>query len=240
MYGMEQPARPVTPPRWRLAPRLLRQWVAAWMLVRRIPALERAAWWLSDRLVELASLIRQGSESMTLYRLATPSPEQVLGNVLRYNARASRVRKPAFDGRTWVAVVRCMDRKLDMGRIFGDMKFVDDIANPYGAVTPREIEALQLAVSKHGVRLVCLLTHTECAALAVASGPEGDAWPLITAAVEATPRHVQALLAAPIIAPALRAGRLAVIRATVLTGTDRLTDVQRYQPQTCAWQPVAM
>ena len=235
---MKQPGRTLEAPHRRLMRHLLRRWVIAWMFVRRIPALEGAAWWLSDRLVELASLIRQGSESMTLYRLEAPSPEQVLGNVLRYNARASRVRKPAFDGRTWVAVVRCMDRKLDMGRIFGDMKFVDDIANPYGAVTPREIEALQLAVSKHGVRLVCLLTHTECAALAIASGHDGSAWPLISAAVDATPRHVEALLQAPVIAPALQAGTLAVIRATVITGTDRLTDVQRYQPQTRAWEPV--
>lgn len=236
---MKQPGSALEVPHQRLARHLLRRWVTAWMFVRRIPALESAAWWLSDLLVELASLIRQGSESMTLYRLEAPSPEQVLGNVLRYNARASRVRKPAFDGRTWVAVVRCMDRKLDMGRVFGDMKFVDDIANPYGAVTPREIEALQLAVSKHGVRLVCLLTHTDCAALAVASGPDGSAWPLISAAVDATPRHVEALLQAPVIAPALKAGTLAVIRATVITGTDRLTDVRRYQPQTRAWEPVA-
>jgi hypothetical protein len=132
-----------------------------------------------------------------------------------------------------------MDRKLDMSRIFGDMKFVDDIANPYGAVTPREIEALQLAVAKHGVRLVCLLSHTDCAALAIARGDEGASWPLTTNAVDETPQYIEQLLRAPIIAPALLAGHLAMIRATVVTGTDQLTEVSIYRPASGLWEPLA-
>lgn len=217
---------------------LLRRWVGAWMVLRRLPALERAAWWLSDRLLALALLIRHGSESLSLHPLQDPAPDRILANVLAYNARAARVRKAPVTA-TWIAVVRCMDRKLDMTRVFGDMKFVDDIANPYGAVTPREIEAVAIAVAKHGVRLVCLLAHTDCAALAIARGEEAAAWPLTTAGVEETRQNVARLVRDPVIAGALAAGRLAVIRATVVTGTDRLTDVQRYRPDADSWVPVA-
>lgn len=235
---MESPGRRPVPARVRLAQWLLHAWVAAWMFVRRIPALERAAWWCSDRLYDLALLIRHGSESFTLYWLEDPAPDRILSRLLAYNARASAVRKAPFTGKTWIAVVRCMDRKLDMSRIFGDMKFVDDIANPYGAVTPREIEALQLAVAKHGVRLVCLLSHTDCAALAIAHGDQGESWPLTTAAVDETPQYIEQLLRAPIIAPVLLAGHLAIIRATVITGTDRLTDVLIYRPAAGMWEPI--
>jgi hypothetical protein len=124
--------------------------------------------------------------------MESPAPDRILARLLAYNARASAVRKPPFTGKTWIAVVRCMDRKLDMNRIFGDMKF----------------------------------------------GDEGASWPLTTTAVDETPRNIEQLQRAPIIAPTPLAGHLAMIRATVVSGTDQLTEVSIYRPATGGWEPL--
>jgi carbonic anhydrase len=217
---------------------LLTGWVRAWMAIRRIRALEMGAWWLSDRLYNLALLIREGSESLTLHRLDDPTPEQIISNILSYNRRAAQQPKAPVTA-THIAVVRCMDRKLDLNRIFGDLKFVDDIANPFGAVRPHIIEALKIAVLKHGVRAIFLLDHTGCAARSIAEGPEAEAFPLITAAVRQHEDHIGALLSDAVIDGAMRRHELAIVRGTVVTDTDELTQLWVYAAEAGCWRPLA-
>lgn len=229
----------LSPPLQKVREILLAGWVRAWMFIRRIRALEIGAWWLSDRLYNLALLIREGSESLTLHRLDNPTPGQIIGNILSYNRRAAQQPKAPVTA-THIAVVRCMDRKLDLSRIFGDLKFVDDIANPFGAVRPHIIEALKIAVEKHGVRAIFLLEHTECAARGIAEGAEAETYPLITAAVRQHEEHIETLLQEPLIDAALRQDQLAIVRATVVTDTDELTQVRRYDPEGRCWRPFAL
>ena len=217
---------------------LLNRWVQLWMFIRRLPALEMSAWWISDRLYNLAMLIRQGSESLTLHQLDDPTPDRVIANVLGYNRRAAGQHKPPVTA-THIAVVRCMDRRLDLSRIFGDLKFVDDIANPYGAVTPNVIEALKIAVAKHGVRVIFLLEHTGCAARQIAHGDEADAYPLTAQAVHEHEENVRILLGEPVIDQAMREGRLQVVCATIVTESDRLESTKRYVPDDRCWLAVA-
>lgn len=218
---------------------LLTRWVEAWMVIRRVRTLEMGAWWFSDRLYNLALLIREGSESLTLHRLEDPTSEQIIRNILSYNRRAAQLPKAPVTA-TYIAAVRCMDRKLDLSRIFGDLKFVDDIANPFGAVRPHVIEALKIAVVKHNVRAIFLLEHTDCAARGIAEGAEAEAYPLTTAAVRQHQDNIETLLSDPVINTAMQQDQLAVVRAMVITDTDQLTDVQRYDPKARCWRPFAI
>lgn len=218
---------------------LLTGWLWAWMYIRRIRVLEMSAWWLSDRLYNLALLIREGSESLTLHRLDDPTPTQIISNIVSYNRRAAQQPKAPVTA-THIAVVRCMDRKLDLNRIFGDLKFVDDIANPFGAVRPHIIEALKIAVLKHGVRAIFLLEHTGCAARGIAEGPEAETYPLTTMAVRQHEDHINALLNDPVMDSAMRCQQLAIVRGTVVTDTDELTQLWVYEPEASGWRPLAV
>ena len=70
--------------------------VRAWMTIRRIRGLEMGAWWLSDRLYNLALLIREGSESLTLHRLDDPTPRKssAIFSAITGERRSSR-RRPS-------------------------------------------------------------------------------------------------------------------------------------------------
>lgn len=226
----------VLSPLQKIRTALLTGWVRAWMSIRRIRVLEMGAWWLSDRLYNLALLIREGSESLTLHRLDDPAPEHIISNIVSYNQRAAQQPKAPVTA-THIAVVRCMDRKLDLNRIFGDLKFVDDIANPFGAVRPHIIEALKIAVLKHGVRVIFLLEHTGCAARGIAEGPEAKTYPLTTIAVCQHEQHIGVLLDDPVIDAAMRSHQLAVVRGTVVTDTDKLSQLRVYVPEAGGWRP---
>ncbi|MFN7151339.1 MAG: carbonic anhydrase, partial [Microthrixaceae bacterium] len=71
-----------------------------------------------------------------------------------------------FDGvaRAGVAIVTCMDSRIDplrmLGLQHGDAKI---FRNPGGRVTPQALEALVLGVHLLGVERVLVIPHTRCA-----------------------------------------------------------------------------
>ncbi len=79
-----------------------------------------------------------------------------------------------FDGvaRAGVAVVTCMDSRIDplrmLGLAAGDAKI---FRNPGGRVTPQALEALVLGVHLLGVRRILVVPHTRCA---MASATEAE------------------------------------------------------------------
>lgn len=79
-----------------------------------------------------------------------------------------------FDGvaRAGVAIVTCMDSRIDplrmLGLGHGDAKI---FRNPGGRVTPEALEALVLGAHLLGVRRVLIVPHTRCA---VASSTEAE------------------------------------------------------------------
>ena len=79
-----------------------------------------------------------------------------------------------FDGvaRAGVAIVTCMDSRIDplrmLGLSAGDAKI---FRNPGGRVTPQALEALVLGVHLLGVRRVLVVPHTRCA---MASATEAE------------------------------------------------------------------
>ena len=79
-----------------------------------------------------------------------------------------------FDGvaRAGVAVVTCMDSRIDplrmLGLTHGDAKI---FRNPGGRVTPQAVEALVLGVHLLGVDRILVVPHTRCA---MTSGTEAE------------------------------------------------------------------
>jgi carbonic anhydrase len=79
-----------------------------------------------------------------------------------------------FDGvaRAGVAVVTCMDSRIDplrmLGLTHGDAKI---FRNPGGRVTPQALEALVLGVHLLGVERILVVPHTRCA---MASATEAE------------------------------------------------------------------
>lgn len=79
---------------------------------------------------------------------------------------AGDFRLGGFDGvaRAGVAIVTCMDSRIDplrmVGLTHGDAKI---FRNPGGRVTDQALEALVLAVHLLGVRRVMVVPHTRCA-----------------------------------------------------------------------------
>lgn len=71
-----------------------------------------------------------------------------------------------FDGvaKAGVAIVTCMDSRIDPLRMFGlqhgDAKI---FRNPGGRVTPQALEALVLGVHLLGVERILIIPHTRCA-----------------------------------------------------------------------------
>src|SRR5690606_20549344 len=71
-----------------------------------------------------------------------------------------------------VAILACMDARIDTTELVGDTRRYYYVVRTAGSLlSPAEQEMLDLAVI-NGVRVIVLTTHTDCAAEAVAASPE--------------------------------------------------------------------
>ncbi|WP_121252747.1 beta-class carbonic anhydrase [Nocardioides ferulae] len=105
----------------------------------------------------------------------TPGPDADFDDLLAANRDfAADFDLGGFDGvaRAGVAIVTCMDSRIDplrmLGLDHGDAKI---FRNPGGRVTPQAMEALVLGVHLLGVERVLIVPHTRCA---VASNTEAE------------------------------------------------------------------
>jgi carbonic anhydrase len=81
---------------------------------------------------------------------------------------------------------------------------------------------LELAVS-HGVRLIVLTTHTDCAAERAAATAEQRArFPSLMTLLDDRERAIQQFKARPVVAAALSKGELLIKRARIDTRVDEL------------------
>lgn len=153
------------------------------------------------------------------------SASAVWAEVLAHNALAARVRDrfPRTTHHPLVALVVCMDARLDTNELVGDTRRYFYVLRLAGSVmSEREEEMLELAVD-HGVEVVVLTTHTECAAEHVAADPALRArYPHLAAGVDEREARRAEFLARPAIAERVRDGRLRVERRRIDTATGRL------------------
>lgn len=153
------------------------------------------------------------------------SPEQVWQEVQKQNALAAAVREwlPRTERHPLVALVVCMDARIDTNELMGDTRRYYYILRTAGSVlSEREEEMLELAV-ENGVELVVLTTHSDCAAENAASTPELRArFPALAEAVDERESRIREFLERPLIAEKIDAGKLAVKLINIDTMTERM------------------
>jgi len=161
------------------------------------------------------------------------TPEQIWKELEHQNELAAKVRDkfPRTVRHPVVALVACMDARIDTNELVGDTRRYYYIVRTAGSVlSEAEQEMLELAVV-NGVKLVLLTTHTDCAAEAAAANPEThEQFPAMTKLVDERERSIEEFMARPIIRDAIAAGKLKVQRARIDTDTDRLMPMGSEEP----------
>ena len=153
------------------------------------------------------------------------TPEQIWVELKEQNQLAAGVRDlfPRTPRHPVVAILACMDGRIDISELVGDTRQYYYVVRTAGSVlSPAEQEMLELAVI-NGVKVIVLTTHTDCAAEAAAADPElREDFPALTALMDERVRRVEEFMARPTIRDAIAAGTLQVKHARIDTSTDRL------------------
>ena len=153
------------------------------------------------------------------------TPDQIWQELERQNELAAGVRGlfPRTARHPVVAILACMDARLDTSELVGDTRRYYYVVRTAGSVlSPAEQEMLELAVI-NGVKIILLTTHTDCAAEGAAVDPElREDFPALTALMDERVRRVEEFMARPTIRDAIAAGELQVKHARIDTSTDRL------------------
>lgn len=151
------------------------------------------------------------------------TPQQVWSHFLGRNALASRVREtlPRPAPHPTVAMLVCMDSRIDTAELAGDLRHGYYVVRTAGSVmNPKEEDMLELAAER-GVKLIAITRHSDCAAEAVAKDPALRVkYPALATAVDERDQRLQEFLARPAIASRLRAGRLLVKTLDIDTSTE--------------------
>jgi carbonic anhydrase len=151
--------------------------------------------------------------------------QEVWEEFQQQNSLAASVRKhfPRSTEHPMVALLVCMDARIDTSELAGDTRHYYYVIRTAGSVLgDEEQEMLELAV-RSGVKVLVLTRHTDCAAEAVAADPVKRAqFPKLSAAVDVRSAHVEAFLARPYIAEQIASGELLVEQLFIDTRTDQL------------------
>ena len=152
-------------------------------------------------------------------------PDLIWDTFLQRNRLASSVRQafPRSRYHPLIAMVVCMDARIDTNELTGDTRRFYYIIRTAGSVLgEREEEMLELAV-RNGVRVVVFTTHTDCAAERAARDPAQRAlYPRLVAGIAEREDREREFLSRPEIAERIRRGELIVRYANVETGTEHL------------------
>jgi carbonic anhydrase len=153
------------------------------------------------------------------------TPDQIWTELERQNELAAGMRGmfPRTARHPVVAVLACMDARIDTSELVGDTRRYYYVVRTAGSVlSPAEQEMLEIAVL-NGVKIILLTTHTDCAAEAAAADPVArEKFPALISLMDERQRRVEEFLARPTIRDAIAAGKLQVKHARIDTTTDRL------------------
>ena len=161
------------------------------------------------------------------------TPGQAWEEFLQQNQLASSVRSmfPRTTRHPVIAMVICMDGRLDTNEIAGDTRRYYYIIRTAGSVlAEKEEEMLELAV-ENGVKVVVFTTHTDCAAEKAARDPAKRArFPQLTRAVAERGVRLQEFLARPLIQERVAKGELLVKLLDLDTRNERAIPRDFSQP----------
>ena len=155
-------------------------------------------------------------------------PEAVFKHLMEHNALAASVRNrfPRTPHHPLVAMVVCMDARIDTEELVGDTrKYYYVIRTAGSALANKELEMLELAVA-NGVKTILLTTHSDCAAEKVAKDPAMRAsYPDLVEAVNHRAEVDKSLLARPAIAKKIADGSLAIKFLHINTDNEQLSEL---------------
>jgi carbonic anhydrase len=179
-------------------------------------------------LVNMGYRMQDHLESYDLEKEAEVSAEEVWRELERQNSLSAAVRAtfPRSTRHPLVALVVCMDARIDTNELTGDTRRYYYIIRTAGSVlSEREEEMLELAV-ENGVKVIVLTTHSDCAAEKVASQPETrQRYPALAQAVAERDARVREFLNRPAIAARLADRKLLVKLINIDTMTERMLPV---------------
>ena len=180
---------------------------------------------IGGALVNLGYRMQDHLESFDLEHDEDISPEQIWQEVLKQNAMASGVRRtfPRTAHHPLLALVVCMDARIDTNELTGDTRKYYYIIRTAGSVlSEKEEEMLELAV-ENGVKVIVLTTHSDCAAeKAAASAEARKRFPSLAQAVDERELRTRELMARPLIASRIAEGKLAVKLINIDTLTEKM------------------
>lgn len=154
----------------------------------------------------------------------TLTTEEILRAVLDDNRRASWARRlfPRRRRHPVVLAVMCMDPRLDAHVVLGDTRDYYDVIRVPGTVLSTEVsESMELAVQEHGVRVILVTTHTDCAMERIAEGDKANRYPVLSRGVARRVECLQEFAGRPSIAALKSAGDLAIVLLPIDTGTGK-------------------
>jgi carbonic anhydrase len=195
----------------------------AWLLLTNSG--RRAQFLLGGVLVNFGYRMQDHLESYDFEHEHEISPAQVWSEVQKQNALAAQVREwfPRSDRHPLVALVVCMDGRLDTNELMGDTRHYYYVIRTAGSVlAAKEEEMLELAV-ENGVELIVMTTHSDCAAEKAAASPEKrERYPALVKAVDERDQSIRHFLNRPAIAAKIAEGKLLVKLMNIDTMTERL------------------
>ena len=181
-------------------------------------------------LVDAGYGLQDGLESYDFANSHDITPVQVWEEIQKQNKLSSGMRSafPRSTHHPLVALVVCMDARIDTNELVGDTRRYYYVIRTAGSVmSEREHEMLELAVA-NGVKVIVLTTHSDCAAERAAATPElRTQFPALAQAVDHREAAVESFLSRPKIADAIAQGHLLVKRVSISTLTDRLAESER-------------
>lgn len=176
-------------------------------------------------MVNLGYRLQDRLESYDFVHEHEISPEEVWKEMQQQNALAAAVREtfPRTPRHPLVAMVVCMDARIDTNELTGDTRHYYYIIRTAGSVLSlMEEEMLELAV-ENGVELVLLSTHSDCAAEKAAANPDmRKRFPALAQAVDERTQKINEFMARPAIASRIGAGKLAVKQINIDTMTEKI------------------
>lgn len=153
------------------------------------------------------------------------TPAEVWTEFERQNELSASVRNrfPRSTEHPVIAMLVCMDARIDTAELAGDTRRYYYVVRTAGSVlSAEEQEMLELAV-QNGVKVIVLTRHTDCAAEKAAADPEKrKAYPVLTTAVDERDKRIAEFLARPVIADRIAKGELLVKNLVIDTRSDHL------------------
>lgn len=199
--------------------------IVAGAIVAAVASSPRVEFVLGGALVNIGYRLQDRFSQFDFVHDDSITPDQIWKELERQNELAAGVRGlfPRTERHPVVAILACMDARIDTSELVGDTRRYYYVVRTAGSVlSPAEQEMLELAVL-NGVKIILLTTHTDCAAEAAAADPQmRERFPSLISLMDERERRVEEFLSRPTIRDAIANGELQIKHARIDTTTDRL------------------